>query len=554
MPDPAPPFAVHLEPSAGAAGQPLRVLNRVLGERTGQSATLAAARDARLILGIRPGIGVEGFTLEDGPTPGAIRILGNDPTGLLHGLGKFLHDARYAPGKLTPGAWRGTSVPTAAIRGMYFAFNFNNWYVSCPREEFARYAQDLVLWGFNSAIISLLGVNPSDQAAFAARVRDNRAVLIALKEAGLKVGVLMCANFGFPNPPADGLAVDVPDANPARRGNCEGRACPSKPAGRAFIRRSYEQLLAGYEDIGLDFACTFPYDAGGCGCEACRPWGAKGYVTASKDFSEIAKARYPGLRFIVPTWCFDVLEQSEGEYEGLDREIRRDPKWVDYIMADSHYDFPPYVLEHGAPGGLPLLNFPEISMWGRFPWGGYGANPLPGRYQRLWDQVKHLCKGGFPYSEGIFEDINKVFYGRFYWDPNASAAQTLREYIAYEFSPDVVDDVVAAVELLERNWERANATVDVAAKAWALLQRADAKLPAYTRTAWRWRILYLRGLIDFEMMSNPDQPHSDRCDEALEELTSIYHAENTGGPDAPRSRRCIERLRRVAEQRPPGSA
>ena len=60
------------------------------------------------------------------------------------------------------------------------------------------------------------------------------------------------------------------------------------------------------------------------------------------------------------------------------------------------------------PGGLPLLNFPDISMYGQNPWGGYGANPHPGRLQQRWDETKKKLSGGFPYSEGIYEDINKV--------------------------------------------------------------------------------------------------------------------------------------------------
>jgi hypothetical protein len=43
------------------------------------------------------------------------------------------------------------------------------------------------------------------------------------------------------------------------------------------------------------------------------------------------------------------------------------------ILADGHNNyFPKYLLDHGVPGNLPLLNFPEISMFGRSPWGGVG--------------------------------------------------------------------------------------------------------------------------------------------------------------------------------------
>jgi hypothetical protein len=61
-------------------------------------------------------------------------------------------------------------------------------------------------------------------------------------------------------------------------------------------------------------------------------------------------------------------------------------------------------LDQGVPGGLPLLNFPDISMWAESR-EGYGAHPLPERLQRRWDGTKKKLSGGFPYSEGIYEAL-----------------------------------------------------------------------------------------------------------------------------------------------------
>ena len=46
--------------------------------------------------------------------------------------------------------------------------------------------------------------------------------------------------------------------------------------------------------------------------------------------------------------------------------------------------FIPLTAEHGAPGGRPVIDFPEISMWGGKPWGGYGANPLTMRLDNFF--------------------------------------------------------------------------------------------------------------------------------------------------------------------------
>ncbi|HQN52641.1 MAG TPA: serine hydrolase domain-containing protein, partial [Phenylobacterium sp.] len=137
------------------------------------------------------------------------------------------------------------------------------------------------------------------------------------------------------------------------------------------------------------------------------------------------------------------------------KAFRTPPPWVDYLMADDYGDqFPAFPREHGAPGGLPMVNFPEISMYQMGPWGGYGANPLPAHLQRIWDSSRHLLSGGFPYSEGIFEDINKALCAQFCWHDAADARAIVREYAAGEFSPAVADDVVRSVAILEANHAR----------------------------------------------------------------------------------------------------
>ena len=160
--------------------------------------------------------------------------------------------------------------------------------------------------------------------------------------------------------------------------------------------------------------------------------------------------------------------------------------------------YPRFPLEKGVPGGFPLLNFPEISMWNQGPWGGYGANPFPNRLQQRLDEIKGKLSGGFPYSEGIYEDLNKVICAQHYWQPNRSAEETIREYSACEFSPEVADDVASVVKIFEKNHLREQIGRS-AFTAYRLMERADAKLTPQARRCWRWRILYLRATIDHEM-------------------------------------------------------
>ena len=105
--------------------------------------------------------------------------------------------------------------------------------------------------------------------------------------------------------------------------------------------------------------------------------------------------------------------------------------------------------EGPIPGGVPWMGFPEISMHDTFPWGGFGATPLTGPCRDNGIASKPFS-GGFPYSEGIFEDLTKVVFSQFYWN-DQPAAETVKEYIAFEFSPDVVADVAGVIKTLEQN-------------------------------------------------------------------------------------------------------
>jgi hypothetical protein len=235
------------------------------------------------------------------------------------------------------------------------------------------------------------------------------------------------------------------------------------------------------------------------------------------------RAKFPQAQIILSTWTFD--SPPCGEWDGLSKALAADKSWVDCIQADAHEDFPRAPLEMGVPGGLPLLNFPEISMWGQGPWGGYGANPLPGRLQRLWDQTGRKLSGGFPYSEGIYEDLNKVICSQLYWAPARPTRETVKEYIAFEYAPDVVEPLATAIETLEKNHLR-DAIRPSAVGAFQAVREAEARLTPQARRGWRWRILFLRALIDKELLARHGRLEGAELKAAFDELTRIYHAEN----------------------------
>ncbi len=455
----------------------------------------------------------------------SVRIIGSDERGLLYGVGKFLRTSRFELDGFYPGTWRGSDAPSGKVRGIYLASHFNNFYEAAPIEEVQKYLDELALWGVNHLVVTFpqfqfTGFN--DSAAQRSLIHLKK-IMKAAKANGMKVGLNQVLNGSFKGAKSEFLNIPVPDGL-GRRGHFGINLNPGNPGARKLLIKDWMKEINLFNDIGLDAIIFWPYDEGGCGCKDCWPWGARGFPELSREFAKIAHNKYPKLEIILSTWMFDT--PYAGEWAGLSKKLQKDKDWVKYIMADSHEDFPRYPLDKEVPGGLPLLNFPEISMWGQDPWGGFGANPLPSRLQRLWNQTENKVSGGFPYSEGIYEDINKVICSQLYWKGDRSVVDIVREYISYEFSPIVTVQVAKAIAILESNHDREH--IDSSAiEAFAIMQQADEKLTPQVRNSWRWRILFLRTLIDKELFVTNGKLEGEILKKAFNELTTIYHAEKS---------------------------
>lgn len=478
---------------------------------------------ATIILTVDKTLPSEAFRIDE--RRGAVRVAGGSPSGLLYGIGKFLRTSGYNGG-FQPSSWRGTSAPQGSLRGMYFASHFHNWYHEAPEGEVIRYMEDLALWGVNAimVIFPMINLQGWDDPEAEPAMAKLRQYVVSARELGLQfvTGLNNCMFIGAPQ---DIRAGRLPDPT-KRRGNSGHPICPSNPKGHAYLMENTEILYRKLADVGLDLVCMWPYDEGGCSCDQCAPWGSNGYVKISRDLTLLGRKYFPGLKTVVSTWMFDT--PPEGEWQGLTDVLAMQNDWANYILADSHEDFPRYPLDVTVPGNLPLINFPEISMWGNWPWGGVGAHPLPARFQRLWDQVKHKVEGGFPYSEGIYEDMSKAIVLQFYWNRDQTARATLEEYIAYEFGSGVTEDVLALVELLEsaasRAFRKEPADKEAVERAFALAEGVHARLPEWARSSWRWEILHLRALLDRERFAGAGL-ESPAAETALLRLVEIYHCQ-----------------------------
>ena len=552
----------HATPTNPMFERVAEILSSRIQERTGIKPTLNGKAACSVELDVQQGIGKEGFRIED-VSRGAVRVVGNDNRGLLYGVGKFLRSNTYQQGSLTLGSWRGTSVPENPLRGIYPATHFFNFYHVVPVEQLQRYMEDLTLWGFNLVIFGFdmhhyEGIQ--DPAAQELLKRMN-VIGRAARNAGLDIGLGMAVNDAYANSPValradwtgghDGYTKDL-------QLHYHLELCPNKPGSKELLLKWQEETFQAFKAVGVDYVIPWPYDNGGCTCSLCKPWGANGYLMMSEAIAEMARRDFPGCRIILSGWFFDRF--TPGEWDALEEKFGKEhPKWVDYFLVDDFTGVQRYSGKppaHRAPGGLPLVGFPEFSMWGASPWGGFGANPLPAHYQELWNVGKDSLAGGWLSSEGIFEDLNKVLYAQFLWQKDRPAGSIMDEYIAYEFSPKVVPKVRKAIEILERNYPRRTENLEKpdrrfvlehssgAEEALKLIRQADKQLSPRARASWRWRILYLRALIDVELAKN-DYRVSPRCEQAMQELTKIYYAQKAYMAVSPPTKEAIERQRRA---------
>lgn len=474
---------------------------------------------------------------------GTAEISAGRTRGLIFGTGVLLREINYGPESfsLKPGEY--VFAPANSYRACYMARHFNTWYQWASAEEMLRYIDDMFLWGINTlnTQVAMATVNYSYSTQEERDMFDKttEAIFRRVKECDMDFRTGGGGNT-YHNFPPEFAATPL---NP-KRGDDTWNVCPSKPGALDFLLEKRREKLETFKAKGYDFTAFgyFPYDEGGCQCEECAPWGGNGYVKTIEAMRRLNEEYYPGATHSVSTWFFD-----DKDYESFFKYLETQD-WIKYIEIDSHTDFPRYPLEHKIPGNVRVTTFPEISMWGRCPWGGYGATALPARFERLFRQVENIVDGFRLYSEGLYEDINKVVITGLYTDPSRNSDDMLEQYARYELPGADTADFKKFISLLETTHLTGNSDGErrkdfnflvflrdadpkllderqaEAAEALALAEKIESQIIPAMRGCWRWRQLILRARIDNEIFSSRTL-HTPVADECYSELVKLYHAE-----------------------------
>lgn len=511
-----------------------RVWNRTLPSDDSRGLKVTFAMDAS--------IGGEDAAVK--VTNGVAEIRGGRFRSLVFGAGTLLRAIRYGEKSfsLEDGEYRFS--PACPYRIAYFARHFNNWYLKASADELVRYVEDLALWGINGfhmqlayPIVDTVWATEGDKAVFAA---TSVALGERIRSLDLDLTTSGGNNCAPEDMPPEFRATKDPKGS---RGLDDYNVCPEKPGALDYLLKLRQAANDNTKHIPVSGVVYWPFDEGGCACEKCAPWGGRGYVKLIEKFRDVNEKTYPGVRHVVSTWFF-----RDDDWEAFYGYLKRQD-WIDVLLVDSVGDFPKYPLEHPLPKDIPVVTFPEISMWGRYPWGGTGANPLPAHFERLYRQCESIAKGFVLYSEGIFEDVNKIVVNGFYVNPKCAAADVLREYARWELPGCDERDFVAFCEKLEDFYatpsmnkkkgrigyrysrylkmappEELERRAAAAREASALADKIDGMILPQMRRCWRWRQLYLRAKIDEAVYAARDV-RAPAALSAYNELTGLYHAE-----------------------------
>ena len=494
--------------------------------------------------------------------------------GLYAAAGAWMRRSRFdGEGGFQPFVGELALSPENPIHGIYFASHFHNYYEDAPREELEHYLEDLAFQGSNvlMAWYDMHHYESVDQPASQRMIAHLRHLYGYASLVGMKTVFGTLSNEAFASSPEEMRAEwQVQNGYTSRpTGHYHVELCPNKEGGMEEILRERREVMKAFEGTPIDYISIWPYDQGGCTCEKCAPWGANGYLDTFKALSALYAEILPEARLLCSTWYFDRF--VSGEWQAFaDRVNQGGFENISYLFGyfANEEPIPDFIRKGDMPGGKKMIAFPEISMHGAHPWGGFGANPMPERMEKNFRRNGSLYAGALPYSEGIYEDINKALMLAFYSGASDSADDVLREYAFFEYclAPDAAEDFVTLCHLLESTLGRKTAydaggfVIDKAPvhlkytdrryiirdpekieEAAALACSIDSRMPLSMRKTLRWRIVKLRTEIDLELLKK-DMYLSEKQKDYAAELVTLYHGAEAWSSVTPLTEEGLQRV------------
>ena len=455
---------------------------------------------------------------------GSYVVSANTTVTVFAGVGRFLVLSVFdGKGGFTPAACPISHKMKKSIRGIYLATHFYNFHHNAPIELECRHVLEQALRGFNAVMLCLApqhytSFETPEALEMIARLKQQLAIA---KKIGMSTALVGFSNTGFSDF-KNAAQFKMDESGRYQRditAEFLTEVCPSLPAGYEEIEDLQRQFLSAFRDTDLDYIYLWPWDEGGCLCEKCYPWTTNGFMKCADMVRRILKEYGMKTQLCISTWHFG--NQMPGEWENFWKHLAAgEYSWAPYVMVSFQSTKPDNVLRDNAiPEGVKFVDFPEISMQNPAkPWGGYGATPFPMYLNNLEEYTGYLNDGGYLYSEGIYEDVNKFICAGFYCGYYTDANEAMRDYFRFEFGiedREAQNELIRASELMETT-HRKNFSAPADGTPWTfgprfgnpvpetkrIIDRIDKTVGKAWKNSWKWRLYVIRANVEAEIINS----------------------------------------------------
>jgi hypothetical protein len=194
-------------------------------------------------------------------------------------------------------------------------------------------------------------------------------------------------------------------------------------------------------------------------------------------------------------------------YDRFYKMLQEHPRWLTGVFFGPQSREGMELQRKQIPASYPIEFYPDTAhvMHSQFPvpqWDPIYALtesrepicPRPAEFQHIYQHFRSLNSGFIVYSEGVNDDVNKVLWGVWGWNPETSAHQALKEYAHYFFHSDQTHaaSIASAIEALENNWSGPLLSNKGIAPTLTGFQRESNSLTP----EWRWNSLLYRAVYD----------------------------------------------------------
>jgi hypothetical protein len=410
----------------------------------------------------------EGFRIRtEGLT---VTISGNDPRGVLFGVGKLLRELHMGRQSiLLPDGYQISTTPKYRLRGHQLGYRpKTNAYDAWSVPMWDQYMRDLTVFGANA--IELIPPRSDDDA-------DSPHFPLPPIEMMVEMSRI-----------ADSYGLDVWIWYPAMDKDY------SDPKTVEFALKEWGEVFRQLPRIDAVFV----------------PGGDPGHTQPKHMFALLEKQTQSLRRYHPKAQMWMSPQGFNQEWmEEFYALMKQQPAWLSGIVFGPQIRVSYRELRERVPRQYPLRFYPDIthSTHSQYPvpdWdtayalteGREGINPRPTTQAQIFRLNQDYGIGFLTYSEGCNDDVNKFIWSALGWDPQAKVVDILREFGRYFIGDRYAEAVAQGIMALERNWQGpllTNANVYTTLEQFQELERAV--IPQVLLN-WRFQQLLYRAYYD----------------------------------------------------------